>query len=77
MYVKDLPILNDNDKIQMKRLIRQLQQRARTVELKKRKEQHYQNKRKEFCDFIDSLINEKGFILVNGSQIYKYYYDKW
>jgi len=65
-------------KQQLKRLLRQLQQRATTVDKGLRKEQYYQNKRQEFVEFINDLIVNHGFIMTGETtRIYKIYHDKW
>ena len=61
-----------------KRILRQLSQRNQAVANKRRPESHYQNKRKEFIDLIDSAIESGWFIMPKkGTRIYNIYHDKW
>lgn len=69
---------HDEYKSVLKRLMRQLSQRALAVEKKLRKETHYQNKRKEFIKFIDRAKQTDWFTMPKkGTRIYNVYYDNW
>lgn len=61
-----------------KRLRRQLQQRWTAVYMRKRPEQHYQNKRREFIELIDRVLKEDWFTMPGeNTMIYRFYHDTW
>ena len=65
-------------KSELKRLLRQLDQRNRLMELNKKEDSYYQNKRREFINLIDAATKEIGFIMPKeNTRIYKIYHDKW
>lgn len=63
-------------KNELKRLMRQLQQRAKKVELRQRKLPYFENKRQEFVKFIDEALKTDWFVMPKETTIiYKLYHN--
>ena len=61
-----------------KRIMRQLDERNTKVSNGQRKEDYYQNKRKEFIELIDKAIDSGWFIMPKkGTRIYNIYFDQF
>ena len=67
-----------NWKAYFKKLMRQLDQRAKKVNDLQKPDEYYQEKRKEFIALIDYLVENKWFVMPKkGTRIWKVYYDVW
>lgn len=71
-------VTQENFKQHLKRLMRQLSERAIKVRNRQKPDSYYQNKRAEFKQLIDTVIEQGWFTMpTKGTRIWRAYYDVW